>query len=186
MTTILSIHGYGISKLFYRDEIENLKKDLIMKPNINFSLGDVEEKTFNIYHETDKIIYIPRYYGLQKFGNPQIDKLGIHQQKRENLKFQGKLRDQQLVPVKNFLEAANNPLKRGGIISVPCGFGKTIMSVYIACELKVKTLFVSHKDFLNQQFRDTVSQFVPSACIGKIKQSKVDVENKDIVIASLQ
>ena len=74
----------------------------------------------------------------------------------------------------------------GGIISVPCGFGKTIMAVYIACYFKKKTMFVSHKDFLNQQFLDSVKQFVPNAKIGKIKQSKVDVENKDFVIATLQ
>ena len=29
MTTILSIHGYGISKLFYRDEIENLNDNFM-------------------------------------------------------------------------------------------------------------------------------------------------------------
>ena len=73
----------------------------------------------------------------------------------------------------------------GGIISVPCGFGKTIMAVYIACYFK-KTMFVSHKDFLNQQFLESVKQFVPNAKIVKIKQSEVDVENKDFVIASLQ
>jgi superfamily II DNA or RNA helicase len=60
------------------------------------------------------------------------------------------------------------------------------MSVYIACHFKKKTMFVSHKDFLNQQFLETVKQFVPNAKIGSIKQSKVDVEGKDFVIASLQ
>lgn len=185
MTTILSINGYGLSKSYFKDQIDDIKKDLTMVPNVNFSLGDTDVKTFNIYNETDKILYIPRYYGLQKFGLPQIDKIGTNV-KKCNLKFEGTLREQQLIPVQNFIEAANNPMKRGGIISVPCGFGKTIMSVYIACELKVKTLFVSHKDFLNQQFKETVSQFVPTATIGKIKQSKIDIEGKDIVIASLQ
>jgi superfamily II DNA or RNA helicase len=47
-------------------------------------------------------------------------------------------------------------------------------------------MFVSHKDFLNQQFIETVKQFVPSATIGMIKQKKVDVEGKDFVVASLQ
>ena len=60
------------------------------------------------------------------------------------------------------------------------------MSVYIACHYKKKTMFVSHKDFLNQQFIETVKTFVPEAKIGIIKQSKVDVDGKDVVIASLQ
>ena len=95
------------------------------------------------------------------------------------------MREQQKEPVNNFIKAAEDPTKRGGIISVPCGFGKTIMAVYIACYFKKKTMFVSHKDFLNQQFLESVKTFVPNARIGKIKQSKVDVDNKDIIIASL-
>jgi len=186
MSSILTINGYGISKTYYKDKIDDLKKELTMMPSVNFSLGTDEMKTFPSYYETDKILYVPRYYGLQKFGIPKTDKLTLDMEIRSNLEFIGNLREQQLVPVKNFIEAAKDPLKRGGIISVPCGFGKTIMSVYIACHFKVKTMFVSHKDFLNQQFQDTVKQFVPNAKIGKIKQSKIDVDDKDIVIASLQ
>jgi len=186
MSTILSVKGYGISKAKYKDDIEKIKKEMTMTPNVNFQLGgDSEKKSFQVYHETDKILYIPRYYGLQKYGLPEINKLlpGVD---CDDLVFNGTLREQQLEPVNNFIQAAQDPSKRGGIISVPCGFGKTIMSVYIACHFKKKTMFVSHKDFLNQQFLETVKQFVPNARIGKIKQSKVDVDNKDIVIASLQ
>ena len=138
-----------------------------------------------LFTENSKRIYIPKFYGLQKFGIPNINKIsnGIT---CSNLEFNGTLREQQIEPVNNFIEAANDPLRMGGIISVPCGFGKTIMAVYIACYFKKKTMFISHKDFLNQQFLESVKTFVPNAKIGKIKQSKVDVENKDIVIASLQ
>ena len=184
MSTILSINGYGILKND-TDLVTKLKEELTMTPNINFSLQTDSPKSFPIYTENDKRIYIPRYYGLQHYGLPDKCTLpeGIH---CENLKFEGTLREQQLEPVQKFITAASDPLKRGGIISVPCGFGKTIMSVYIACHFKKKTMFVSHKDFLNQQFLETVKQFVPNAKVGLIKQSKVDVEDKDIVIASLQ
>jgi superfamily II DNA or RNA helicase len=184
MTTLLSINGYGIPK---KDEplITKLKEELTMKPNVNFSITNDTPKSFTIYNESDKRLYVPRFYGLQKFGIPNKCTLseGIH---CDNLIFEGQLREQQIEPVNNFIEAAKDPLRRGGIISVPCGFGKTIMSVYIACHFKRKTMFVSHKDFLNQQFIDTVKQFVPNARIGIIKQSKVDVDDKDFVIASLQ
>jgi superfamily II DNA or RNA helicase len=184
MTTLLSINGYGIPK---KDEslIAKLKEELTMKPNVNFSITNDTPKSFTIFNESDKRLYVPRFYGLQKFGIPNKCTLseGIH---CDNLIFEGSLREQQIEPVNNFIEAATDPLKRGGIISVPCGFGKTIMSVYIACHFKRKTMFVSHKDFLNQQFIDTVKQFVPKAKIGIIKQSKVDVDDKDFVIASLQ
>ena len=182
--SIISTYGYGILKEGNDEIIEDLKKDLTVSPNNNFNLSSTPSK-FCIYAENNKRLYIPRYYGLQKFGLPKKNILnkGID---CPNLIFNGSLREQQILPVNNFIKAANDPLKMGGIISVPCGFGKTIMAVYIACHFKKKTMFVSHKDFLNQQFLESVKQFVPNAKIGKIKQSKVDVNDKDIVIASLQ
>jgi len=185
MATTISINGYGIPKQNNEELIATLKEELTMKPNVNFSLGGTEQKLFPIYMENDKKLYIPRYYGLQKFGVP--DKYLLHEGLTcENMVFEGQLREQQLEPVNNFIKAATDPLRRGGIISVPCGFGKTIMSVYIACHFQKKTMFVSHKDFLNQQFLETVQKFVPKAKIGIIKQSKVDVDGKEFVIASLQ
>jgi len=182
MNNIISVYGYGIEKKNNEELLNELKEDLTVTPK-NFNT--TEKTKFAIYSENNKRVYIPRYYGLQKFGIPKINKLndGLD---CPDLIFNGDLREQQKEPVNNFIEAAKDPLKMGGIISVPCGFGKTIMAVYIACYFKKKTMFVSHKDFLNQQFLESVKQFVPNAKIGKIKQSKVDVENKDFVIASLQ
>jgi len=191
---MLSTNGYSISKTSLKpEEIEKIKKELTMKPRVNFDMGnnkDAEEVVFELYRETDKRIYIPRYYGLVNYGVPKVLKLGNSNGSGAgtdiSVGFVGKLREAQMEPVNNFLEAARNPRKMGGIISVPCGFGKTIMSLYIACALKKKTMFISHKDFLNQQFIETVKEFAPTASIGIIKQNKVDVENKDFVIASLQ
>lgn len=184
MNTSISINGYGVPKKNNEELIKSLKDELTVSPNNNFNLN-TEPVKFTLYTENDNRLFIPRYYGLQRFGIPIQDKLhtGLD---CPNLIFKGELREQQLEPVNNFIDAANNKLKRGGIISVPCGFGKTIMSVYIACHFKKKTMFVSHKDFLNQQFLDTVKTFVPEAKFGIIKQKKVDIENKDIVIASLK
>lgn len=185
INTILSINGYGVLKENNEELVMQLKDDLTMTPNVNFSMGSGDTKSFPIYTENDKRLYIPRYYGLQKFGIPT--KCTIQEgEHRPNMVFKGQLREEQLIPVSNYIESAKDLSKRGGIISMKCGGGKTIMSVYIACHFKRKTMFVSHKDFLNQQFIDTVKQFVPDAKIGIIKQSKVDVDDKDFVVASLQ
>jgi superfamily II DNA or RNA helicase len=193
MYSILSKNGYGILKSAMNEkEFEHLKKDLTMVPRVNFDIGtsknkksnSAEDLTFQLYSENDKRIYIPRYYGLQKYGTPSLCKLTGGAD--ININFIGSLREAQQEPISNFLKAANDPLKMGGIISVPCGFGKTIMSLYIACSLKKKTIFISHKDFLNQQFIDTIKQFAPDAKVGIIKQKKVDVVGKDFIIASLQ
>jgi superfamily II DNA or RNA helicase len=184
---MLTINGYSILKSSVdNDVLAKVKEELTMKPKVNFDMGVKKDNdnTFTLYKETEKRLYIPRYYGFSKFGLPNVCKLTGGSD--INVEFNGKLREYQLEPVNKFLEAAKNPLKMGGIISVPCGFGKTIMGLYIACQLKKKTMFISHKDFLNQQFVDTVKAFSPNSSIGIIKQNKVDVENKDFIIASLQ
>lgn len=183
MITSLSNRGYGIPKKNNEDLIKKLKEELTVSPNNNFDLNNI--KQYPVYLESDNKLYIPKFFGLQKFGIPKIDKQ-FKGEDCERLVFQGKLRDVQLEPVNNFIKAAEDPTKQGGIISVPCGFGKTIMAIYIACHFKKKTMFVSHKDFLNQQFISTLKMFVPEATVGLIKQKKVDIRNKDIVIASLQ
>jgi len=146
MYSILSNNGYGILKSALTEkELEHIRKDLTMTPKVNFDIGNgkgntsAEDLTFQVYSENEKRIYIPRYYGLQKYGAPTLCKLtsgaDIH------INFIGSLREAQEEPIRNFLNAARDPLKMGGIISVPCGFGKTIMSLYIACCLKKKTIF---------------------------------------------
>ena len=186
MFSILSANGYGILKEKLNEkQLTDIRDELTMTPHKNFSMTNDDAVSFSLFKENDKRIYVPRFYGLQKFGPPIVNKLGSGLT-CDNLEFKGKLREAQLEPVNNFLKVAQNPCHMGGIISVPCGFGKTIMSLYIACQLKKKTMFISHKDFLNQQFIDTVKEFAPCARIGKIKQNKVDVKDKDVIIASLQ
>ena len=187
MKTYLSQRGYAIlknedNKSLIDDIKKNLKVSPILMSPVNSKDGN---KEYSLYLESDEKIYLPKCYGLEKYGKPLYDNLSSGLD-CPNLIFKGNLRDIQKIPIENFIKSAQNPEKLGGIISVPCGFGKTIMAIYIACYFKKKTLFISHKDFLNEQFISSVKEFVPSCKIGKIKQNKIDVDGKDIVIATLQ
>ena len=185
LITSLTNRGYAINKTEDNKEtINKIKAELLISPkSFNNSFAVIKE--YPIYLESDTKLYIPKCYGIEKFGYPSKDNLsfGID---CPNLVFNGKLRDIQQAPIDAYIDSVINKKKLGGIISVPCGFGKTIMAIYVACYFKKKTLFISHKDFLNEQFINSIKLFVPNARIGKIKQSKVDVEDKDIVIATLQ
>ena len=75
--------------------------------------------------------------------------------------------------------------KVGGIISIRCGGGKTVLALHIISVLK-KTIVVVHKDFLMTQWRDRILEFLPDAKIGKIQQDTIDIEGKDIVLAMVQ
>lgn len=185
-TTYLSARGYAFLKDECPELIQQLRNRLTVKPYINPnspSYGNANE--FAVYCESSKKIYIPKAYGLENFGTPTHDSL-IDGDRAPGLVFKGNLRPEQEDPVEAFLEAADDPLRRGGIISAGCGFGKTSVSLYIACQFKKKTMVVCHKGFLLNQWRERISQFIPDASVGIIKQDKVVTQNCDIVLASLQ
>jgi len=62
----------------------------------------------------------------------------------------------------------------------------TVMALNIISILKKKTLVIVHKEFLMDQWKERIEQFLPNARIGRIQGPIVDIENKDIVLGMLQ
>ena len=176
---MLTYKGYKISK---NENHEKIIEELTVKPFGNF-MNKEENDEFCVCLETSKHLYVPKYYGLQKFGLPKEYKL--NKPININVEFSGNVMDRQKEPIDAFIQASNDPLKMGGILQLPPGFGKTVMALYIICQLKVKTLIIVHKEFLMNQWKERIAQYIPNCSVGIIKQKKVEIEN-DIVIASLQ
>lgn len=183
--TSLSRQGYSVKKSEYDEtDINMIKKELTVKVQ-NHMFQHINGKEYCLYRENQTKLYLPKYYGLQRFGIPERNIIN-QGESRPNMNFIGTLRDYQIQQVDAFLNACDDPIKMGGIVSIGCGGGKTVIAINIACRLKLKTLFISHKDFLNVQFAERVKMFSPDSTIGIIKQNKVDIENKDFVVGSLQ
>jgi superfamily II DNA or RNA helicase len=176
---MLSSKGYIVLKK--NINVEKVINDLTVKPNDGF-IQSTEDNSFCVCMETSKSLYVPKYYGLQTFGVPKT--YHIAEPDKVQLDFKGKLLDAQHDPVKVYLECARDPLKMGGILQLPPGAGKTVMALYILCQLGVKTMIIVHKDFLLNQWKERIEQYVPQARIGMIKQTMVQVDC-DIAIASL-
>ena len=180
--TSIGQRGYSILKEnLSPSELASIKKELTVKPFINEGYG-AAPNAFPIYCESVRKLYLPRYYGLDKFGPPDNNKLSSGQS--ININFSKNLKPKQQPIVDAFLEACKNI--GGGIISIPCGYGKTVIALYIAAKLNLKTLVVVHKEFLLNQWKERIQEFIPDAKIGRIQSNKVFVENYDIVIGMLQ
>jgi hypothetical protein len=183
--TSLSRQGYSVKKdCFDEKDIESVKRELTVEVK-NGMFDNIEPKKYVLYQENDTKLYIPKYYGLQRFGVPDRNVIGDGEH-RPNMNFIGTLRENQVLQVNAFLEACKDPNKMGGLVNTACASGKTVTAIAISSILKVKTLFMTHKDFLNVQFADRVKIFCPEAKIGVIKQNKIDIEDKDFVVGSLQ
>ena len=122
LNTYLGNKGYTIlkSELSINQQLA-LKEMLMVKPYIPGSPVQVQ-KTFPAYRESDKKMYVPRYFGEEIFGPSKTNK--ITEGDDINLEFKGTLRDYQVPVVDKFL----NHVKEGGggLLELPCGFGKCL------------------------------------------------------------
>lgn len=179
---MLTTRGYLVP-LGTLEEGQTLRKELTVTPIVAVNMGP-KPNSFKIYVEDGRDLYVPRYYGLQRFGIPKTDSLS--EGNLVSCDFKGELRKEQEGPVRAFLNATRDPLKRGGIVSLSCGQGKTVISLYLLAKMKRKTMIVVHKDFLLNQWRDRISTFLPTVRVGLIKGPIVDVDEKDVILASVQ
>ena len=114
--------GYSIlkSKLTI-DQQKMIRDDLNVKPYIPGSPINVTE-SYPVYLESPKKLYLPRFYGIEKFGMPNDNKLSDGDP--ININFKGIPRDYQLKIVDAFFKHINEKLLPGGLLDIPCGFGK--------------------------------------------------------------
>jgi superfamily II DNA or RNA helicase len=185
----ISFHGYGLPKSHFKtpEELERLKQSLTVEPYIaGAPTGANNKPKISLYLESSKKIYIPKCYGLEHYGTPSCVKLpAMHT--LPNLTFTGSLRPQQESVVQAYLShVKENETNSGGILNLECGFGKTVVGLYLVSQLGVKTMIIAHKDFLIEQWKQRIQEFLPEARIGIIKAKALDVADKDIVLASLQ
>ena len=177
--SVLTRNGYTV----HADDFTEQDIDELTVTPIAY-LEDEPLQTFEVFREQDDgTIVVPRYWGENKFGIPyefhgEVDYV-------KNLQFIGTLRSERQK------EAARLSIEQlrergGGVLSLVCGAGKTVIALYAACALKLKTLVVVNKSFLMDQWYERIRQFVPSASIGRIQQNTVDVEDHDIVLGMLQ
>ena len=184
--TYLGQKGYTINKNEISIEKQKqIRNDLTIKPvSHGAPCGGNTQVSFPAYRESSNKFYVPHYYGLKNFGAPKEYK--ISEGDNIDLDFAGTLRDYQEPVVNKFIDHCNNVKYGGGLLELPCAWGKTSGSLYILSMLKKKTLVIVHKEFLMNQWIERIQQFLPKARIGKIQGSVIDIDDKDIVIGMLQ
>lgn len=128
--------GYTIKKeTISKEDIEFLHTDLFIKPETfgpkYGKPGEQDEVAFPVYKENEKKIYIPRFYGIERYGLP--DKSEISTGETISVDFVKPLRDYQDKIVDVYMNHINNPISKksetlgsGGILEVPCGRGKCL------------------------------------------------------------
>jgi len=187
INSYLGQKGYTLlKKELTIEQQKQIRNDLTIKPYTgSIGANNSNPVTYPAYRESDKKFYVPHYYGVETFGNPKEYK--ISQGENIDVDFVGILRDYQEPVVKKYIDCVTNSgFGGGGLLELPCAWGKTSASLWIISQLKKKTLVIVHKEFLLNQWVERIQQFLPTARIGRIQGQIIDIENKDIVIGMLQ
>ena len=182
IATYIGWKGYTIYKENISvQEQQMLRKELNVKPFVPKS-SLMKPEPFPVYRESKNKIYVPRFYGMEVYGEP--DEIRIDDGKKININFKGELRPKQKPIVDKFMKHIKK--KHSGLLALHTGFGKTCLALNIISRIKLKTIIIVHKEFLLRQWIERIEQFLPDAKVGKIQAKTIDTEDKDIVICMLQ
>jgi len=167
----------------YSDICETVKHSLTRTFKIyNKSLIE----TWNFYLEEDEYIRIPKFYPIQELINCKIidkryDGLSIDINMQNGVKPRNDLQEKTL----NFMISNNN-----GIINLNTGEGKTVVSIMAISKIRKKTLILTHRSNLVDQWIDRIETF-STAELGKdiaiMKNNKINESfNNSIVVTTVQ
>lgn len=170
-------------------ELRRHCKSLTMTPLDTFGRGQID--TFAAYQLTESHLFVPRFYGLRHFGRPKND----HTQRGAPLQgaatFSGSLREKQVEVIASVegrlrVNDTKAPYPRGGVCVLPCGFGKTVLAIYIITRVvKTKCIVIVHTMGLQQQWCERIKAFAPGVSVGILRQNQIDSE-ADVLVAMIQ
>lgn len=179
----LGTRGYTIHKkdlsIVNQDRI---RRELNVAPAAA-GMGYARPPPYPVYRETGTRFYLPRFYGEQTFG-PPIGHSKLKPPIVMKPSFKGGLRGDQQVVADMAIHSLQT--KGGGLLELYCGYGKTVVGLYIAAALGYKTVVLVHKEFLMTQWAERIEMFLPGARIGKIQGQTLDIDDKDIVMVMIQ
>jgi len=153
---------------------------LTVKPKLKNTYSKKVE-SFPLYQKKDDgTLSVPRFWAEKELKIIVDVPQGLP---LEHITFHGELREPQKKIIDEVLPKILN--FGGGVLSLPCGYGKTCIAIFLFSILKLKTLVLVHKTFLLNQWIESIKKFT-NAKVGLIQQNTIDIDDKDIVIGMLQ
>lgn len=172
--------------------LDSIKKELTVKQRGGEKYGFGKGQTIVLYREQGEFIEIPRYYALQNFSvfaDKTVEGQGAP------FTFTRQLRAHQIPVINDFMgKLGGRSAPFGGILSAPCGTGKTVEAINILSRLGRKAIVLVHAEFLMRQWEEAIlggpnkpafTDLRPED-IGHIQQDREEWEDKKIVLAMVE
>jgi superfamily II DNA or RNA helicase len=182
---VLTAKGYAVKKSYLNEiQTQGIRSELTMAPKV-LDKFQKDIQNFPIYAESKTRFYVPRHWGIKKFGKPEADIVSEGMELPETITFKADFppRDFQKDIIETFIGKGAN-----GLICVPCGYGKTFMALNIAVRLHCRFLIVVDKEFLMNQWKSEIENFIIGARVGILQANKVQIDSEkyDVTICMIQ
>jgi superfamily II DNA or RNA helicase len=159
-----------------QDLRRTLIKDLTFKNEAN-------NKWIDAYHVENDTVSIPYAFAREHLSlnpPPRNEYPQIPLEFGPNVQ----LREHQVSVKKEITQTLN---KQGScVLSLPTGHGKTMLSIYMACKLKLKVLIIINKLLLVPQWIESIERACPSSKVQFLKGKKSMDEKCDFYIINAQ
>lgn len=162
--------------------LEALRARMTLHPK---GWGDHEREPVKVYSESPTYFGVPREWYFANRKPHHVHELrttwGARSTWSDRIRFEGALRPAQHQAVQRILQTFREGAL-GGIYEAKPGTGKTVTGIAIIAETKLPTLVVVHKEFLLDQWRERLAQFLPAAQIGHVQGDICDFQGKQVVL----
>lgn len=173
-------------KEFNKSDIDEIKEKLCVKSRPDmYNKKIIEVETYNINNDT---IDLPIFKGIEYINKNKINKDKIIneniQYEKMDIKFKGELLPRQKEIIKECHEKLDK--YKSLFLSLYCGYGKTILSTYLACLLELKTLVFTDRILITEGWINTIIKHTNKK-IFKItnKITPKDIKDNDIFILGI-
>jgi superfamily II DNA or RNA helicase len=188
MHKCLGRYGYAVNKTELTAEQEkSLKNGLTVTTEVLPAYKDFQKpKVYKLYLHNSAQYFLPRFYGESIFGPPEYN--GLTDGKIITVACpQAPLPHQHGAIDKLFrIFDRTKALGDGGVLQLPCGYGKTYCAIKTVCHLGLMALIIVPTECLMDQWAEAILKMTDGkARIGIIQQDRMEVKNCDFVIAML-
>lgn len=169
-------------------EVDRLKRALVLEQKGGEDYGFGPGQRVRCYREVANWFEVPRQWAVRKFGGLEVEE-ATTEGEAAPFQFTADLRPYQKPLVTDFLDALDEPRNRyGGILSAPCGRGKTVMAAWLLSQLGRKAVVLVHAGFLMEQWRDTFLNLtdLTEDDLGLVQQATCEWEGKKVVMAMVE
>ena len=124
-TAYIGKKGYTIPKTsLYEEDYLYLKSELTVQSKLFSPVATNETTPFPVYRENENKIYVPRFFGIKRYGIPNVSELSSSES--IDVEFTKELREYQTNIISVYMNHVTKSENKGGILEVPCGRGKCL------------------------------------------------------------